>query len=99
MSDVQVIVGPYTVTETRERGGMCGVEMDFVEYGDPSYRPTASTPGQIAKTANALDNAVISQPTTPEVPAQTTNDEARQYTDIWAGAAQAPGAPSPPISF
>ena len=37
MRDVEVMVMSYTVAENRERGGMCALEMEFVEYGDPKY--------------------------------------------------------------
>src|SRR6185369_6109076 len=47
-ADVEVMVINYSVTESRERGGMCGVEMDFVEYGQPgnTTRDDAASPGQ-----------------------------------------------------
>ena len=42
LQDVNVMVQSYSVSENRERGGMCGIEMDFVEYGDPAYRAKRS---------------------------------------------------------
>jgi prophage DNA circulation protein len=60
LSDVTVMVQSYSITESRERGGMCAIEMDFIEYGDPVYRPTISTPQDIAQSADNLEQTVIS---------------------------------------
>jgi prophage DNA circulation protein len=62
-NDVTVMVQSYTVSENRERGGMCGVEMDFVEYGNPAYRPNISTPDQLFTAATGTEKAVMGQPT------------------------------------
>jgi prophage DNA circulation protein len=59
MSDVKVMVQSYTVTESRERGGFCVVDMGFVEYGDPVWRDTISTSGEIQKSASAVEDTVI----------------------------------------
>ena len=59
MADVKVTVVAYTVTEGRERGGMCSLEMDFVEYGDPLYRQQISTAGQIEDSAFKLEDQLI----------------------------------------
>ena len=50
-ADVQVMVQGYSVQESRERGGFCGVQMQFVEYGDPLYRNNISTPGEVMQGA------------------------------------------------
>jgi DNA circularisation protein N-terminus len=66
--DVQVMVTGYSTTESRERGGFCTVEMEFVEFGDPLYRSTIATPAQIEQSANAAEKAVEGNapPSTPE---------------------------------
>ncbi|HEV8503723.1 MAG TPA: DNA circularization N-terminal domain-containing protein [Casimicrobiaceae bacterium] len=63
MADVKVTVVSYTVTEGRERGGMCTVEMDFVEYGDPQFRAQINTAGQIEDSAFKLEDQLIGPPT------------------------------------
>jgi prophage DNA circulation protein len=65
-SDVMVMVNSYSVTEARERGGFCTIEMDFIEYGDPAYRQTVSTPEAIDKAASGVENELIGPPT-PEL--------------------------------
>jgi hypothetical protein len=59
MQDVKVMVSAYTVTEAREKGGYCQVEMDFIEYGDPQYRQSISTAGRIEDKAFALEDQKI----------------------------------------
>jgi hypothetical protein len=59
MSDQQVMVMSYTVTEARERGGFCTVDMEFVEYGDPTYRQVISTTDEINKSSTDLENNTI----------------------------------------
>lgn len=80
-SDVMVMVQQYTVTESRERGGMCTVDMTFVEYGDPAYRPTVSTPAQIDQSAQKVESSVMGPP------APTTVAETAPYTSVYNGAA------------
>jgi prophage DNA circulation protein len=70
MRDVQVMVMGFTISEGRERGGMCQVEMEFVEYGDPNYRATTSTPAQIEQSAKGAESAVMGPPA-PETKKQT----------------------------
>ena len=62
MADVKVMVAAYTVTEGREKGGFCTVEMDFMEYGDPQYRAQISTTGQINDSAFKLEDQLIGPP-------------------------------------
>lgn len=62
MADVKVMVLAYTVTEGREKGGFCTVEMDFIEYGDPQYRQQISTAGQIEDSAFKLEDQKIGPP-------------------------------------
>lgn len=59
MADQYVMVQSYSVTEARERGGFCTVEMDFLEYGDPSYRSVISTTEEINKSATDVENNEI----------------------------------------
>jgi prophage DNA circulation protein len=80
MSDVTVMVRGYAVTESRERGGMCTVEMEFVEYGTPLYRPTISTTAQIQASATALENTVLGPPTVD------TATQAAPYINIFQNA-------------
>jgi hypothetical protein len=44
--------------------------MEFVEYGDPDYRATTSTPSQIEKSAAGAENSVMGPPA-PETAQQT----------------------------
>jgi prophage DNA circulation protein len=80
MSDVQVMVQSYSITESREKGGMCAVEMTFVEYGDPTYRSTVSTPAQIEQSAAKVESSVMGLPT-PDTVQQT-----KPYTDVYKSA-------------
>jgi len=59
MQDMKVMVAAYTVTETREKGGYCQLDMDFMEYGDPQYRQSVSTAGQIEDKAFKLEDQHI----------------------------------------
>ena len=67
--DVNVMVMGYTVAEARERGGFCTVEMEFVEYGNPDYRLTISTPSQIEQSAANAESQLIGPPA-PQTAAQ-----------------------------
>lgn len=82
MRDVKVMVQSYSITETRERGGMCQVEMQFVEYGDPNYRNTVSTPQEIQKSANSVENTVLG----PQQPTAMTAQQAIPYVQVYNGA-------------
>lgn len=59
LKDLEVMVQGYTVTESRERGGMAMFQMQFVEYGSPRYRVTISTPDEILKTAATVENVLM----------------------------------------
>jgi prophage DNA circulation protein len=87
MADMTVMVRGYAVTESRERGGMCTAEMEFVEYGTPLYRPTISTTAQIMASAVSLENVVLGPPTA------ITAEQAAAYLRIYQNAMQ----PSPPL--
>lgn len=80
MADIQVMVQSYSVTETREKGGMCTVEMSFVEYGDPTYRSTVSTSGQIEQSAAKVESSVMGPP------APNTVQQAQPYTNVYKSA-------------
>lgn len=62
MSDVNVMVQSYSITESREKGGICTIEMSFVEYGDPAYRATIATPSQVAQSAANVESSVMGPP-------------------------------------
>lgn len=62
MADVKVMVMSYTVTEAREKGGYCQVDMDFTEYGDPEFRQQISTTAVIADRAFNLQEQLIGPP-------------------------------------
>jgi len=53
----QVQPGAYTVTEQRERGGWCSIEMEFAEAGQTAY----ATPG--VDTQSAVSSAAVSSST------------------------------------
>src|SRR5262249_36368593 len=54
--DLKVMVLNYTVTESRERGGMCVFQMQFVEFGDPTFRSTVNTADEIMRSTITLEN-------------------------------------------
>jgi prophage DNA circulation protein len=56
--DLEVMAMTYTVTESRERGGMCVFQMQFVEYGNPRYRSTINTAAEIQKSAATVENVL-----------------------------------------
>lgn len=56
-ADIEVMCINYTVTETRERGGMCGIDMDFVEAGKPGFNNVMSdATAMIGRAATSLEN-------------------------------------------
>ena len=57
--DIWVMVQQYSVTESRERGGMCVVEMDFIEYGDPNFRANVLSAAQIMQAATSLEQVSL----------------------------------------
>ena len=61
-----VVCDRYNVTETRERGGYCTVEMSFIEAGNPgnSIAPTSTGNAVNSAADNAADNAVDATNTT-----------------------------------
>jgi len=83
MSDVMVMVQSYSITESREKGGICTVEMSFVEYGDPTYRPIISTTGQLQQSTSNVEQAVTGPPT-PDTP-QEAAPYAQIYNDAMTG--------------
>jgi prophage DNA circulation protein len=82
MSDVLVMVRAYGVTESRERGGMCTVEMEFVEYGTPLFRPTISTTAQIQSSVSAVESALLG----PNQPTVDTAMQAAPYINVFQNA-------------
>ena len=57
--DMEVLCLGYTVTETQERGGMCGFEMEFVEAGKPGFSTQiTNTVGAIENSARSLEGVV-----------------------------------------
>ena len=87
MRDVQVMVQQYSATENRERGGMCMIDMEFVEYGTPLYRPTISTGAAVQQSANAVENTVLG----PEQPTSDTAAQAAPYGQILQDASMSAG--------
>ncbi|UPT99209.1 DNA circularization N-terminal domain-containing protein [Bradyrhizobium barranii subsp. apii] len=82
MRDVEVMVQQYSITESRERGGMCMLDMTFVEYGSPVYRATVSTSGEIGKSASNVESNVIGQ----QQPTAETSDQAAPYAKVYDSA-------------
>jgi hypothetical protein len=68
MSDANVMVASYSVTEGRERGGYCMLEMDFVEYGNPQYRQEISTTDEINKASEKVENYLLGPDRPDKVP-------------------------------
>lgn len=80
MGDVTVMVQGYSITESREKGGYCAIDMTFVEYGDPSYRANVSTTGQVEQSAQKVETSVMGTPT------PTTTQEIKSYSDVFKAA-------------
>ena len=58
--DMEVMVVQYGITESRERGGMCGVDMDFVEAGKPGFSDVSTvTQAVVTKAAAALETEAV----------------------------------------
>jgi prophage DNA circulation protein len=76
---IMVMVQSYAVTEARERGGYCVVDMGFIEYGDPVWRATVSTAAEIQKSATNVESAV----TGPDQPTTQTAQEAAPYANTY----------------
>jgi prophage DNA circulation protein len=93
--DLEVMVQNYSVSESRERGGFCTIEMEFVEYGTPFYRPTVSTTAVVAQAATNVENAVVG----PNEPTTTTAQQAAPYGKVLQNADTSPAPPSPPSIF
>lgn len=77
LQDVEVMVASFSVTESRERGGFCTVEMDFLEYGDPAYRKTSSSPEAINSSARGVEQSVAGDAT------RSTGTEAAPYLKLY----------------
>jgi prophage DNA circulation protein len=57
--DMEVMNVQYSVTEARERGGVCTVDMDFVEAGKPgNAQPKTSSPAAIMSSSLTMESAV-----------------------------------------
>jgi prophage DNA circulation protein len=80
MSDVTVMVQSYSISETREKGGYCAIDMTFVEYGDPNYRSNVSTPAQIEQSAQKVEQNVMSDAD------QKTLDQVKPYSAVYKSA-------------
>ena len=78
--DIMVMVVGYSVSESRERGGMCTVEMDFVEYGNPTLRQFVNTSSAIMGSAAAAEQMVVPKPTAD------TAKEVEPFAEIHTGA-------------
>lgn len=94
-SDVMVQVQQYSVTESRERGGSCVIEMDFVEYGDPVYRPDISTANAVLAAAAAAELAMLAVATgTPlaGVFASAAFAQAASYYQVYSEAGVPPAS-------
>jgi len=73
---LEVLAGPYTITERREAGGYCELEMEFSEYGTPGFANTTPNSSQDVKTAAADAQAAIQSYVAAQMGAGTmTNDE------------------------
>jgi prophage DNA circulation protein len=78
-SDIDVMVASYSVQESRERGGICIVEMDFIEYGSPAYRDTVDGGQQVENASKTVEAA-----TTGPITVDYANEAAR-YGDVYDG--------------
>jgi prophage DNA circulation protein len=55
MGTMQVMAGPYTVNETREKGGMCTFHMTFIEAGSAGSSGSGDTQSGVNSAASALE--------------------------------------------
>ena len=98
----QVVVDHYSVTETKDKGGMAIFEIEFIEAGTNSYMtPSADTNGQVGTQADQTAGAA---PTSTDISAadagtQAPADVNPQGSLIGAPppAAVLPGATLPPV--
>jgi len=88
MADIKVMVNSYSVTEARERGGFCTVDMQFSEYGDPSYREVISTGEAIDKSANDLEKELTKQRQQGDASYRAKLRQMYPYSQIYAGTRQ-----------
>lgn len=60
--NMDVVAGPYSMAESREKGGFCTFEMEFTEAGKPGFSgiaPLASA--EMLGAASSLQSAISSQ--------------------------------------
>ena len=58
--EVEVMADDYSIVTSKDHGGMCRVDMDFIEAGTPGFGSVLIyTKGIIAEKANALEDAVV----------------------------------------
>jgi len=79
-SDITVMVQSYSVSESREKGGYCQIDMSFVEYGDPNYRANVSTSSQIEAAATNVETSVMG------TPSATSQAAAQPYSNVYTNA-------------
>jgi len=80
--EFDVSVDNYTVSESRERGGLCRIDMQFMEAGEA---PAADEPEDTqAKTKDAADDTSKSAATTADKSAKAANPSAaKQPSPSW----------------
>lgn len=86
MQDVNVMVQQYTVTESREKGGFCAVEMDFLEYGDPNFRQQVATASAVDQAATNMETAMLAVSTGVSAAGLAATDafaKAASYYQVW----------------
>ncbi|MEY9179724.1 DNA circularization N-terminal domain-containing protein [Bradyrhizobium sp. USDA 313] len=83
--NMQVMAGTYTITETRERGGYCSVEMEFTEFGTPGFSGVA--PMATSETIGAASTVqqVVSQFMSGQIGAFPSQAQVQQLWDSTVG--------------
>lgn len=89
--DIKVICTTYQVFESRERGGICYVEMEFTEAGSATNRTEASNTSTVSSAAAAVETAQAQQD--PSQSPQAVTDETKFYVDLHALVPQLPTLP------
>jgi hypothetical protein len=77
---IEVMAGTYTITENRERGGMCSIEMDFTEFGSPGFTGVSAMPTSVTLSAAGGVQSMVTQFMSSVI---GTTPSAAQVQQLW----------------
>lgn len=100
---LEVMAGPYTITERRELGGFCEVDMEFMEYGTPGNTAVSGSqvaqngPSVIDSAKTYMENQGVGNTITQQQAEQLWQQQYQQYqdgaanfNDRWYGTGESP---------